>query len=146
MTSKIQNISIDQGTDYRQTFIVLDRFGSPVNLSGASAAMQIRPYYDGAAVVTLTTADGTLTIDGPAGAITAVIDDHETGALLSGVYLYDIKVLDSAGAHSRPFQGSVTVTDEVTTYELEPAGTPALLYHGGGYLIQRGGGKILLRA
>ncbi len=54
-------------------------------------------------------------------------------------------MLNSAGVHFRPFQGSATVNDEVTAIDFEDEVTPALLYHGGGYIIQHGGGRILLR-
>jgi hypothetical protein len=125
MTATRLDITIDQGADYEQPFFVVDSAGKPVDISGAAAAMQIRTAIgDPTALVTLTTAGGTLTINGPAGTITPSIDAASTTALTPGTYVYDLKMLDTHGLTSRTHQGNVTVTGEVTVIDVAPAPSP----------------------
>ena len=67
----VHNFSLDQGSDKVVYFVLRDKSG-PIDLSGYSAAMQVRRYaFSEAAIDTLTTCNGRLLIDGPAGKITA---------------------------------------------------------------------------
>jgi hypothetical protein len=122
MTATRLDLVIEQGTDYQQPFGVVDSGGRPVDITGASAAMQIRTSItDPTALVTLTTASGTLAVNGPAGTITPYLDEDATTALQPGTYVYDLKMLDAGGRTTRPFEGTATVVAEVTTFALTPA-------------------------
>lgn len=121
MTAKTQNITIEQGADFDEPFYVTDASGDPEDITGASAAMQIRRAVGDDVLITLSTDDGTLVIDGDAGTITPAIDEETTSDLTPGLYVYDLKMLTADGHTRRTHQGNVLVSAEVTTIELSPA-------------------------
>lgn len=126
MTAKRQDITIERGADYDRPFQMLDQGGNPVNLTGCAAAMQIRAAVGfPTALLTLTSAGGTLVIDAVNGFIRPLISEVQTAALLPGRYVYDVKMLDASGRTVRPFEGFVNVVAEVTTVPVPaPAPTP----------------------
>ena len=124
MTGKILDLFIDQGTNYDTPIAILDDSGSPDNLTGATAVMQLRRSYDDASVLALTTADSSLTIDGLAGTITPHLTREMTAALPAGKYLYDIRMLESNGRTTRPRQGCITVNAAVTLID-PPSPSPS---------------------
>lgn len=118
----LQDVTIDSATS--TSFVVLNGATgiyisggiatAPVNLSGYTAALQIRSLpSDSTAVLTLTTTSG-ITIT----AATGQVDVHATAAQTTnideGTYYYDIEVTSSAGVVTRLSQGQVVVTPEVT--------------------------------
>ena len=130
MTATIQNITLEQGTDFQQAFVVVDASGNPVNLTGAGAALQIRDYPgDPNALVSLNTNTGGLVITASTGTITAIIAEAVAATIVPGLYVYDLKLLNASGLTSRAFQGSVTVSPAVTTLTPLPYRAP------GGQLI-----------
>src|SRR5689334_13264029 len=97
-----QDITIEQGTDFEDPFVLPAT--SPIDLTGATAVMQVRTSYtDPTALVTLTTDDDTLVLTGKT--ITPLIPAALTSALLPGVYVYDVKLVLASGRTVRPFQG-----------------------------------------
>jgi hypothetical protein len=114
MTALIKNITIEQGADYQRPFFILDENGDPVDLTGASAAMQISASFGYPPALTLTTANGGLVIGGATGTITPMITSTATSALVPGTYLYDVKLVFANGRTVRPYQGNATVSPEVT--------------------------------
>lgn len=92
----VHNFSLDQGSDKVVYFVLRDKSG-PIDLSGYSAAMQVRRYaFSEAAIDTLTTCNGRLLIDGPAGKITAKFNHANTEQYPGDTVLYDIE-LESPG-------------------------------------------------
>lgn len=114
MAVLIKNITIDQGADYQRPFFILDENCNPVDLTGAAAAMQLSTSYGFPAVLTLTTANGGLVIGALTGTITPMIPSTVTSTLLPGAYLYDVKLVFANGTTVRPYQGTATVSPEVT--------------------------------
>lgn len=152
MNAKHRNICIDQGSDYNTPFFLADDSGAPLNLLGVTAVMQIRRAYDDPEpVLTLTTADGSLSVDGLNGTVTPHIGEDATAALTPGVYVYDLKLLETNGRTVRPRQGYVTVNQQVTTIEPptpspSPSPSPAPSYvamENVGNVLQEDGTKIL---
>lgn len=89
---------------------------APVNLTGYSAALQIRSLpSDPTAVLSLTSAGGNGITITP---LTGQIDVHATAAQTTnideGTYYYDIEVTSSGGIVTRIAQGQVVVSAEVT--------------------------------
>jgi hypothetical protein len=87
---------------------------APVNLTGYTAALQVRSLPDSpSAVLSLTTGSGiTLT------ALTGQIDVHatalQTAAIDEGTYYYDLELTSAGGIVTRVAQGQVVVSPEVT--------------------------------
>jgi len=103
------NIIIDQGTDFSTAINLTDSSGVDLNLTGYSAASQIRKTHSSsnstAFTCTLTTANSTLTL---------ALNNSVTAAMSAGRYVWDAELTDSSGTVSRILEGMVTVTPEVT--------------------------------
>ena len=118
MTASKVDITFEQGADFQQVFPIIDPSITSAELTGASAVMQFRPQYgDPTAILTLTTADGSLSIDAPSRAITASIAWAFTEALLAGTGVHDIKLQTTSGKHKRTHQGSYCISPAVTLAE-----------------------------
>ena len=106
----IANIFIDQGTDFSITVDVTDTSGSALNMSGYSAAAQIRKTYGSSSVsstFSTSIAEGT-------GQVTLSLTDTQTTALESGRYVYDLNVTSGGGQTTRVVEGQAIVTPGVT--------------------------------
>lgn len=87
--------------------------GTAVNLTGWTAAMQVRDTYDSTSpVLTLTSGTG-ITLGGTAGTIQISVAATATAALPQGQYVYDLE-LNSGSEITRLLQGNFTVSPEVT--------------------------------
>lgn len=106
--------NIDQGTTLRRS-LRWSRAGQPVDLSGASARMEIRDKARGALLYRLDITNGGLVLGGIAGTILISIPAEASSAwnFLKGVY--DLEVVEADGTVSRLIQGAVVVSPEVTT-------------------------------
>lgn len=106
----IANIFIDQGADFSITVDVSDIDGTILNLSGYTAAAQIRKTYSSSSVSGTFTA----TIDAAAGQVTLSLTDSQTTAIASGRYVYDLTVTSAGSTTTRVVEGQVIVTPGVT--------------------------------
>jgi hypothetical protein len=89
-------------------------YRAPIDLTAMTARMHIRlAIDDAAAIVTLTTENGGLTLGGTAGTITVYISATDTAALDFTNAVYDIEII-SAGVVTRVLEGSVAFSQEVT--------------------------------
>jgi hypothetical protein len=90
--------------------------GTPVNLTGYTARMQVRDGYDGgSAIVSLTSGTG-ITLGGTAGTILLELTPTQTAAIdatPSGQYVYDLELV-SGSTVTRLVQGTFIVSPEVT--------------------------------
>lgn len=123
MTASRVDVTIEQGADFQQVFAITDPSITTEELTGASAVMQFRVQYgDPNALLTLTTADTSLSIDANTREITATIAWAFTEALLAMSGVTDIKVRTASGKHRRTHEGPFRVSPAVT---LEEPPTPS---------------------
>lgn len=101
-------ITIEQGTTWDPVLTLRD-----TDLTGYTARMQIRTD-DGQLLEELTTGNGRITIDGPAGQIRLLLTDTETSAYEWEQGVYDLELVSPGGHVDRLVQGTVTVDPEVT--------------------------------
>lgn len=91
--------------------------GTPVNLTGYTARMQVRPSYDsGSAVVSLTSGTG-ITLGGTAGTVLLEMNATTTAALdgtPNAQYIYDLELISGAGYVTRLVEGNFFINPEVT--------------------------------
>jgi hypothetical protein len=85
----------------------------PVDLTGATARMQIRDKPGGGLLLELSTTSGGLTITGP-GTIARTLSATATAAITWASAVYDLEVTYADGTVHRYFEGPVTVSPEVT--------------------------------
>jgi hypothetical protein len=111
----VARLGLKRGDDWTLTASFPDAAGDAVDLSGGSAAMQLRADYDAATVIAeATVSGGGVTIDGPAGTVEFAFDAAATAAITPDVYLADIEVIwgDGTKTSSETFQ--VVVKPDVT--------------------------------
>lgn len=109
------NIVINQGADWFFNVTYDQPDGTPVNLTGYTAAMQLRSYPNSpTAVLTLTTTSG-ITISGSTGTLALHATNEQTSAIDEGNYYYDLEITaPSTGVITRLIQGQAEVSAEVT--------------------------------
>ena len=109
------NTTIDQGADWFINFTYENPAGTPVNLTGATAALQIRTSpLAKTAVLTLTSAvGGGITITPLTGLIACQATFTQTTVITNGRYAYDLEITQN-GIVTRLVQGTIEVSPQVT--------------------------------
>lgn len=88
---------------------------TPIDLSNATAKMQVRDTKGGAKLAfTLTSPSGGITIDGPEGTLTVKMTPTQTNKLFYPKSSYDIMVVDSNGNKIKLLEGFLTLSRSVT--------------------------------
>lgn len=110
-------LTIYQGATFRKrlTWTGPAPTRTPIDLTGCTARMQVRPDIESATVlVELNTTNGGITLGGVAGTIELFISDEASAAFtwLSGVW--DLEIEFASGEVRRLVQGTVSVSPEVT--------------------------------
>lgn len=109
------NIVCDQGSSFTRTLEIKTAEGTVFSLVGHTARMEVRRTLDASsAIVSLTTANGRITINGSLGTITLTLSASETAALnQSGVY--DLEIVKTAtGAVHKVVRGEFKLEKEVS--------------------------------
>lgn len=115
MTAGIYNATIDQGATWSVTVLYKDSNGVAINLTGYTAAMQVRQQYSSeTAELTLTSPANGIVITPLTGTIVITMTALQTGGLDEGYYVYDVELTSSGGLVDRLIQGQLTVAPEVT--------------------------------
>lgn len=116
------NLTLYQGATYRRTLTwrYTDAPAGPVDLTGASARLQLRTAY-GATPPALTLTDGSgLTLGGVAGTVEIEMTDTQTGALTASpvagvaVYVWDLRIVLASGDVAIAARGAVDVIARTT--------------------------------
>ena len=114
MPAGSHDFEMEQGATFNRSILVKDGDGNPVDLSGASCRMQVRPFIESdTVIIELTTSNGRITIDGPLGQITLLVSAASTSSISqSGVY--DLEVVYPDSSVDRLLKGSLVLSPEVT--------------------------------
>jgi hypothetical protein len=110
------NTVIDQGATWYLTVTYENPNGTPINITGYTAALQLRSLpSDATAVLSLTTGAG-ITITGATGTVAIEASATQTRAIDEGNYYYDLEISSPASPSvvTRLVQGQVVVSAEVT--------------------------------
>lgn len=105
------DLTIDQGADFETTFDLVGDDGQPIDITGFQFSGQIRKSY----YSTNPTANLVITIVSAVNGNTIIrLSAANTSNIISGRYVYDIKMKDTSNVISRVVEGIVTVTPQVT--------------------------------
>lgn len=117
MAAAVYNIEIDQGSVYPLSLVYKDANGTPINLDGYKARMQIKRRFSSEALVSLTSDDGDIVLGGAAGTIDAKITAEVSKTLTIKQGVYDLELVPPSGEDDafRLVKGVVVVNPEVTT-------------------------------
>jgi hypothetical protein len=87
----------------------------PVNITNWTARLQARVDVEDAEVIlSLTTANGGITLGGALGTISLDQTATQTALLPAGGYIYDLEMISGVGAVTRLVQGELNISPEVT--------------------------------
>lgn len=111
-----KNFEVDQNATFGfQVVYTLDDEITPIDLTGASAKMQVRDTKGGSKLAfSLTSPSGGIIIDGPSGTLTIKITPTQTNKLFYPKSSYDIMVVDSNGNRIKLLEGFMTLSRSVT--------------------------------
>jgi hypothetical protein len=105
-----QNLYIDQGATFSTQITLYSNDGvTPLNITTASFASQMRKSYSSSSSVTITCGVGVATN----GELILSLTDSQTSAIKAGRYIYDVEMLYQ-GQKIRAIEGIITVTPQIT--------------------------------
>lgn len=107
------NYRITQGDTF-QNVPVWKIGGTPVNVTGYSAKMQVRKAVGGTVLIELSSANGRITVGTTDGSFTFYISPADTAALQAGEWVYDFDVTAPNGTVTTLLQGGFVVTPQVS--------------------------------
>lgn len=114
MPAGIYNILADQGATFARELVYKDSTGTPINLTGYTAKMEVRPTIGSATLLlTLSTANGRITLGGAAGTITLSVPAANMN-FDPGSFAYDLEVTSAGGTVTRVVMGQFVLRGEVT--------------------------------
>jgi hypothetical protein len=115
MIAEVHNLTVEQGASYEQIIRWTDADGVPINLTGATAAMQVRQATNVSTVLfEASTANGKLAIAATDGQITLTITAAESAAFTWSFGKYDLEVTTAGGLVYRLLRGTISISAEVT--------------------------------
>mgnify|MGYP001258920267 CR=1 FL=1 len=106
----IANLYIDQGTDYSIEVDCTDVAGEVLDLTGYTAAAQIRKTYGSTSI----SATFATVITAATGKVKMTLTDTQTTALEAGRYVYDLNITSAASETTRVVEGQAILTPGVT--------------------------------
>ena len=112
MSAGSYSFTIEQGTDFSRVLTWKDSNGNLIDLTGYTAACQVRDFKGG--VLIDFTEDGSITLGGTEGTVTLELPNSFTSTLDFDTARYDLKLTSSGSLKDRLVQGTVTLSKEVT--------------------------------
>lgn len=112
-TAGVYNFTLDQGSVFYINLVYANPDGTPIDLTGMTARMQLARSFTTVKDLTLSSPSNGIVITPLTGNIAVTITDEQTALLGSGFYVYDLE-LDNAGVIDRIIQGTITVSPQVT--------------------------------
>jgi len=111
MPAAYTNLYLEAGSDFSATVLIDDIYQEIYDLTGYTAASQLRKsYYSANATATFST-----TINVGAGTITMALDAANTATIRPGRYVYDTIITDSVhNVTTRVLEGVIDVSPRVT--------------------------------
>lgn len=113
----VHNWTFGQGTTWRGEFDYLDATGGPIDLTGYTARMQIRPSPDSTDLIEDLSSEGGspgILLGGSDGTISFTVHAQVTATVDAKTYKYDINITSPGGEVTRVLEGDINVTAAVT--------------------------------
>ena len=113
------NFSIEKGTSPPIVITYKDSLGNPIDLTGYTAKMQVRPVAGSSTVILDLTSlsvpgPATLILGGTAGTVSFAISPATTRAITAMTGVYDLELTPPSGLTFRLLQGAISFIPEVT--------------------------------
>lgn len=109
-----KNWEVDQDTTF--TFVVeyKDADDNTIDLTGATAKMQVRDATGQKLAFTLTSPSGGITVNGPDGKLTVRMTPTQTKKLFYPKSIYDLIIVDTNAVKTKLLGGFITLSRTVT--------------------------------
>jgi hypothetical protein len=107
----VNNLVINSGSDFSQSFSLEGINNSPLNLTGHQVNAQMRKWAGSSTSITFTTS---IEFPSTGGKILISLSSEETLTIKPGRYVYDVIITDSSGIKNRVIEGMVLVREGVT--------------------------------
>lgn len=115
MSAGLYKMVLEQGATFNLVVTWRNPDQTPIDLTGYTAKMQVRPSKGSADVIaTFSTDDATIVLGGSLGTVMFDVDAADTALLPAGVYVYDLEMKSSGGQVTRLLEGTFTIDAEVT--------------------------------
>ncbi len=115
MSAGSYDLYIEQGATLSLPIVWKDSDGNVVNITGYTARMQVRQTVPATTILlSATTENGKLVIDGSNGKVTILLSAADTTAITWLTGVYDLELISGSGVVTRLLEGSVSVSREVT--------------------------------
>ena len=115
MSAAVYNFELEQGTSLAKSVVWKDSTGSPVNLTGYSARLQVRENADSDEVLLeLSTANQTIEITPLLGKITLHFSPVDTSGAFWTKGKFDLELTSPSGFVTRIIKGKITLSKEIT--------------------------------
>lgn len=110
-----KNFEVDQNTTFSFTVEYLDNNNLPINLTGATAKMQVRDTKGGSKLsFTISSPFEGIVIDGPEGKVTCTMTPAQTSKLFHPKSSYDLMITDTNNTKTKLLEGFLTLSRSVT--------------------------------
>jgi uncharacterized protein YndB with AHSA1/START domain len=110
-----KNFEVDQNATFSFVVEYKDNNGNAIDLTGASAKMQVRDVKGGTKLaVTLTSPSGGIVINGSLGKLTVTLTPTQTNKIFYPKSVYDIMVVDSNANKIKLLEGFISLNRSVT--------------------------------
>ena len=107
----VNNLVINSGSDFSQSFTLEGTNNSPFNLTGYEVDAQMRKWSGSSTAITFTTY---IEFPSTSGRILISLSSEDTVNIRPGRYVYDVMIADSVGIKNRVIEGMVLVREGVT--------------------------------
>lgn len=115
MAAATYDFEIEQGATLVKPIVWKDSSGTPINLTGYTAKMQVRQSVSSPDVLLeLSTTNGKIQITPATGTVTLVFDATTTAAITWKRGKYDLELTSTGGTVTRLLEGQIAVSQEVT--------------------------------
>lgn len=115
MAAATYDFDIEQGATLLKPIVWKDSTGSPVNLTGYTAKMQVRQSVSSSDVLLeMSTVNGRISITPLTGTITLIFSATLTAAITWSRGKYDLELTSNDGTVTRLIEGQISVSKEIT--------------------------------
>jgi hypothetical protein len=115
MAAGTYHFKVIEGDTFSVPVTWKDSNGNAYDITGYSAAMDIKKQIGGTVVQALTTADSTITIaTGTDGVLDLLLSAAQTDAITADTYIYDLEVTSGAGVVTTLLKGTFTIQPQAT--------------------------------
>ena len=109
------DITVDKGSTYQETYTIKDEAGDPVDLSSYTGEMDIRiSSFSSDTLYQIDTTTGNMILGGAAGTIAITMPESVTSTWTATTYTYDLKLTNGSGVSEFILYGNLLVNQTVT--------------------------------